>query len=512
MSIYDSIGAAPATTGKSIYSSLPTVAPAAPVASVTPGPINRVVDTPISNVVGGAEKTAGDIWDALTAPADTTTGPITMSDSRSLGDDIALPAINTYANAWNDAVSKFQNEFQVASDKNASSQANGIALGEAGLSALNLAFAPISAFLNGTSHIPVLGNLSTAVNNIFGAIGAAGSDGGEGAVAALPISDENKAVLTPLVKSIGALTAQIIAGKGTEETFKALAPHVTNLMNTIHDQAIKPVLDSTGKAIEPNPIVKLPVQGDTTPRSLPVADESTPAAVTLTNTETGQPIVPVSQPAEVTPSTESEITPPSSPQTPAPSAENPVPAVENVPSTPAVASGEQAPTKVANDISDKLVAAGLDKLTPEQKSSYTKGSYKDSAAQAEILKKQDPEALKQMAITGENIPAGVHPQILFNTVDELAYDTKDYRLQQELAKSPLGTERSEHASGLGSSGFNKVSDSPVDVIKDAIKKKAGGDEGSKKIAAEAKKAKDTITKSAKKLMDYQSIIDAIKTC
>lgn len=186
--------------------------------------------------------------------------------------------------------------------------------------------------------------------------------------------------------------------------------------------------------------------------------------------------------------------------------------VDNVPIKSSGASGEQAPTKVANDISANLVKEGVAELTPEQKSTYTTGSYKDSAEQGRILQEQDPEALKQMAITGKGIPEGVHPQILFNIVDKLAADTKDYRLQQDLAKSPLGTERSESAQKLGSSGFNKVNDSPVEVIRRAAEKKAGGEKGAKEVAAEARKAKNTITKAAAKMMDYQSIVDAIKTC
>lgn len=470
-----------------------TPVPVAP--PVTPGPINRA----LAPVIGGIEKVGSDVFGALTAPPpNNISGPISLKTSSSAADDAALSAINTYANTFNDTTSRFSNAFSTVIDNHTSALQKGVAAGEAGIGALNLAFAPISAFLNGTSHIPVLGGLSQGLNNVFSAIGAGGSDFGEGAIDTLPVSNQTKATLMPLAKEIGALTAQIVAGKGSADTLNAVKGKTTDFMNTVH----KAVLDSTGKPIEPNPITKLPVTGDTTPRPLPVADESIPTAVTPTNTETGQPIAPAAP----------EVAPAVSPDniTPAPSSST----AENgstIPNTE-VAPGEQTPTKVANDISDSLVNAGIAELTPEQKSTYTTGSYKDSAAQGEILKEQDPEALKQMAITGQNIPAGVHPQILFNIVDELAANTKDYALQRELAKSPLGTERSEHAAGLGSAGFNKVSDSPVDVIRRAVEKKAGGKEGTAKIAKEAAKAKSTITKAAAKMMDYQSIIDAIKTC
>lgn len=305
------------------------------------------------------------------------------------------------------------------------------------------------------------------------------------------------------------------------------------------DKVAKAVVDSAGKTITPNPIVKLPVEGDTTPRPLAVTDNPPEETSVTPNKGDGTSVEPIQQQQapSTLPTIQANDEEPSSagnettPVPSSPTAENgtPDPIRTGIPSLERSAPGPladrgnessvapenapvNAPTKVANDISANLVKEGIAELTPEEKSTYTTGSYKDSAEQGRILQEQDLEALKQMAITGKGIPEGVHPQILFNIVRKLAADTKDYRLQQELARSPLGTERSNLASGLGSSGFNAVKDSPDDVIRDAIDKKAGGTKGKEAITKEATKAKITITKAAKKMMDYQSVIDAIKTC
>ena len=596
-------------------------------AATTPSPTGTpgLIPTFISNVVGGAkfvgansglDNTVKQIGSDLVAPAQPVTqGPVSLKNSTSAADDVGLSAVNTYANAFNDMVSRFQAAMSTATDQHATALQKGVAAGEAGVGALNFGFAPISAFLNGTSHIPVLGPLSTGLNNVFNAIGTGGSSAAEGAINLLPIPQEDKDTLTPLAKEIGALTAQIVAGKGSEATLEKVGDKTNQFLTKINDRMTQsnPIKASDGKTIAPNPLTKLPVYGDTTLRPLPVSDtpgtpdiprnlpvygdttlrplpvsgESTNQSVPISNDYRGttpdiqmgagakdtsglpvikstgrttnglgeytvEPIKPSEAPTETPRATPVDTGPRSLPVTnhspyetvfnangdkflrripvgdetpktrsnPAPAGNDAVPTTDtaSTPSSPTtenaptVASGEQAPTKVANDISAKLVEQGVAELTPEQKSTYTTGSYKDSAEQAKILSEQDPEALKQMAITGKDIPAGVHPQILFNVVDKIAADTKDYKLQQELAKSPLGTERALHAQGLGGAGYNKVSDSPVDIIRKAVEDKAGGAKGKAQIEKQAVAAKETISKAAAKMVDYQKIIDAIKDC
>ena len=171
-------------------------------------------------------------------------------------------------------------------------------------------------------------------------------------------------------------------------------------------------------------------------------------------------------------------------------------------------------TKAASDINQHLVNEGLSELTPEQQAKYTSGSYKDSKGQADIMADTDRASLNKMATTGKDIPAGVHPQILFNTIRDLAKGEKDYPLLQQLADSPLATERSEAAGTMGSAGYGqeKGANAEIDALQRAKEAKSGGPAGKAKTDAAVKEAKTTITKTAAKMMDFNKIIDAINTC
>lgn len=172
-------------------------------------------------------------------------------------------------------------------------------------------------------------------------------------------------------------------------------------------------------------------------------------------------------------------------------------------------------TKVANDINESLVKQGLEKLTPEQQSKYTSGSYKGSDAKVAQMMSDDIESVKKMAQTGEGIPDGVHPQILFNAIEALAdkqvRENGDSTLSRSLGKSPLGKELSEAGATLGSHAYNDNPNSTVKALRKANDVKMGGKAGQEKIKAEVKKAKATITKTASRLIDYDKIIDTI-TC
>lgn len=169
-------------------------------------------------------------------------------------------------------------------------------------------------------------------------------------------------------------------------------------------------------------------------------------------------------------------------------------------------------TKAAKDISDTLVKHGFDALTPDQQAKFTSGSYKDSLAKVSQMLAENADSVKEMAKTGENIPADVHPQILFNAVEALANKTGDVDLLQDLAKSPLASSLSESGSTLGSHGFN---DNPNSVvarlreIKDALVKKVGG---GKKIAQArtSLKAETQKVNLSKDDLNWDKFLDTIK--
>jgi hypothetical protein len=539
----------------------------AAVAPVAPNPVVKAVAPVANNILGGAETLGGDMWNSLTAkPADNTVGPLSMKGTPTVGDNISLAAVNTYANAWKDMQSRFSNAITVANSNPTRTQ-NFVAGGEVAVGALNLAFAPVSSFLNATSHIPVLGGLSTGLNNVFSAIGTGGSDAAEGAIAALPLSDQTKATLTPLAKEIGALTAQIVAGKAGEGAIDTVAEKTNTFLNTVHDQiAIKnPIKDSTGNTITPNPLTKLPVEGDTTPRPLAVTNES-PAETAIPNSnqyqapnelpviqtgvtpksslptiqigdETATPKIPgltyepISQTApqasapafdeagtkaQVASSLNGETTP--TPTEPTSDVSSTKPSEPTDTATPATDTkvGEQTTTKGGSDINKSLVKDGYPELSKDQMASYTKGSYKDSETIIKKIAADDPKSVIEMGKTGENIPEGVHPQIAYTEAVRLAKaefaKTGDPTDRTELANSPLNTAASEHASGLGSRGYNSERDVAGENLRKAQESKGGSAKTKKTTALNAREAERTITVKAKKLLDYQKILDAVKTC
>lgn len=174
-------------------------------------------------------------------------------------------------------------------------------------------------------------------------------------------------------------------------------------------------------------------------------------------------------------------------------------ALEPVLERPQAQNGERV-TKAAHDVNETLVRQGLEQLPTEEQSKYTTGSYKDSVAHTTKLMTDNLESVKQMARTGENIPEGIHPQILFNAVEALATKEKDVNLLRDLAKSPLGTQLSEAGGTLGSHGFNDNPNSTVKIIRDvnearskAIEKK--GTNIKKEKAKDANTFKSEVKKS-----------------
>jgi hypothetical protein len=118
--------------------------------------------------------------------------------------------------------------------------------GEAGLGIINAAFLPITAPLQGATRLPVVGSAAELINRFFGVLGTVGADVGEGAIEALPIKNETKKVITPLAQEVGALVAQIAAGKAggakkaaeLKQKVEAIATHIDNGL-IVADRVVK---------------------------------------------------------------------------------------------------------------------------------------------------------------------------------------------------------------------------------------------------------------------------------
>lgn len=169
-------------------------------------------------------------------------------------------------------------------------------------------------------------------------------------------------------------------------------------------------------------------------------------------------------------------------------------------------------TKGAYEANLKRVQDGMKELPPEELAQYKVKGYKDSAENLAKLKTtEDPAVIKKMAVTGENIPSNISPEILFNDVrreaEAVPKDTRDYQLLSDLQKSPIHTKISESAQSLGAHGYNKGGVSTVDYL----------DKANKTVRIKAKIEKTTpvikakISRAAARLIDYNKIIDKI-TC
>lgn len=163
-------------------------------------------------------------------------------------------------------------------------------------------------------------------------------------------------------------------------------------------------------------------------------------------------------------------------------------------------------TKVARRINDDLVKLGYDELPPEAQSKYTPTSYKETAQNVANEMADDITTSIKMA-KGE-VPLSKklhgHGQILLNAVEKYAVDNGDAALLQDLAKSPIGKERSLAAQKLGESGYNSNPYSPVAAIDDVNKARASKGPNPDKVVKEIKEA------ISKQKPDWNNFIDSLK--
>lgn len=563
-------------------------------------------------------------------------------------------------------------------DQHASALGKGVAAGQAGMSALNSLFSIVTVPLTVISKVPGVGYLADAANNLFGAIGAGGQDAAQAALEKMPLSDDTKAKLNPLVGELGALAAQLIAGKGGDEAIPAIADKTRTVLQTISDNAsaedlakdpnvqahiaqqtqadplnaakqlpVKEVPDAIFPKSSANPDVKVtnnesamhpdlrseirdnltqhgPVathaalqeemgmtkaQADAHLREAPVpqnADEEitahqsamrqvllkapedraalaepkqatsllprgkegatiqgegftatdkvdkdkvattksindyrdavakfnknpTPkglATVRTARAAMDDALTPKEAAAEVVkaPKTKTVKAPVDKPvleEKPSKTAPKAEKASVSEPAAPTinrpVADDGTRVTKAANDINEGLVKKGLDQLPEELQSKYTSGSYKDSVAKVTEMMGTDMESVKSMAKSGEGIPEGVHPQILFNAVEAYATKNADVGLLRDLASSPLGTKLSEAGGELGSHGFNDNPNSAISKIRevskardDAFTKTNQGKSAADEVKSTAADLKAVRKASAPKIKDWNTFIKSLQ--
>lgn len=158
---------------------------------------------------------------------------------------------DTIKQSFNGAVDDLNNN--VDEWENGGLEGKADALGQTMLLPLNVLFSPVTAALKAVQGVPVIGQLADGLNRVFTALGAGGGDAAIDGLNVLPISQEHKDAIAPLVRQLGALAVQIavgkvggdVIGKGTEMADDATGGHLAAAKDAIAKSSVG---KSVGKA------------------------------------------------------------------------------------------------------------------------------------------------------------------------------------------------------------------------------------------------------------------------
>lgn len=170
---------------------------------------------------------------------------------------------------------------------------------------------------------------------------------------------------------------------------------------------------------------------------------------------------------------------------------------------------EGQPAKAASDINDILAKQGFEKMSLEEQAKYTPITKADQLSKVSELMK-NPDDTLQKFINGD-IPKDVHPQPLYNALEDFYTKLGDQTSLRALGKSKTAQDLSLAAQTMGAHGFNDNPNSAIANLNRADKTKLGGTKGTKDIVKQARQAKATISKTAARMIDYDKILDTL-TC
>lgn len=447
---------------------------------------------------------ASDVWDSLTA------APAPKSAD-------AFNTISTVKNLYNDvkgavvgAGEKVQQAYQDITDPNKTKTDAAISAGSAAVGTVGAVLSPVGAVFTEGAKIPVLGYVADAVNNLFGAVGTAGSDVAAGIDQHLPwVSQETKDKIEPLAREVGALAAQIAAGKLSgdvlskkkteiaakteqikEVVSKEPVPNDAPVQAPLYEQYKKSetVVPSTIQTVEHSKL-------NFNPDDLAQAKADLASGVkSMTEGPIKVQYMPDTGMYDVLDGAHRV-------QESIARGETSIPAEVNI-------------TKAADDISKNLVKQGFEALPIEEQAKYTPQSYKAQADRVSSMLTTDQATIYEMAKGKTPIPVDINPQILFNAVEAKAMFENDIKTLQDLSKSPIATQLSEAAQTLGGHGYNDVPNSPVRIMSDIKKirtesfEKRTGKKESVVRNAEVKSIKEATPKLSKQ--SWSEFIDQIK--
>ncbi len=354
--------------------------------------------------------------------------------------------------------------------KNYASFSKGAAtVGEAGLGLVNGIFSIVNVPLQAMTKIPVIGQVADKVNELFSAIGGGGS-----AVATknildqLPISDESKNTLRPLVSELGALTAQIIAGKAGHEVVPEAAKKTSELTNRLVT-AIKETTSKPGSISSVDGLLKQ------SPRKLEVTSlpsdynaggvyEPYKSPSSLPTIEMGPRAEPNGLPSIDFGPTAGRVSrvQPIAGDT-APILTQPPRAGARAREIKPIGTGDTKLSTLSSKVNARAVEEGLTNALSDLPE-YKTMNIAEQARLATDLVSKDPRMALQIA-KGERLPPpNLHPESVFKAVEDAAIRAGDIETIQELASGNLSRQATAMGQRIRLLG-ERDPNSPVTIIR-----------------------------------------------
>lgn len=516
-----------------------------------------VSNSPIMQGVNGMIKGYNDV------ATQTQPKSFNMNEGLKSGWENLSSTITDSQNRLQHAVDTFQNH-------NATALQKGVSAGEAAMGGLNGVFSLITTPLAVMSRVPVVGHVVDKVNELFGALGGGGSALAQGVVDRLPLSQETKDTIKPLVGEIGALTAQIVAGKGGEtlipkitEKSNAVLEHIKNdaaIHNAIPDvpvtTEVKPTvkggfldsIDNKPKITEPAPAVteatKSPteivksftdtigdknqvINGNTyADRTKILNDTIKPQLDNLPTPKADETIVyHTSENGKLEPGSSVSTNPEQAWMYADKNTQVKIVKTSDLKSTglsgkdsfgerlyePSVKQVEQKASKVGSSVEAKAVEKGLTQGF-EGTAGYDPITIKDQALRASDLMQRDMSLAEKMVRGEVPMTPGLRPEMLIKAMEDHAQATGNVGMMRDIAKSPLVAETSVHAQAMRLLA-ERNPDSVVaklreiKIAREKVLEKKGG---KKLIKSTITDIKSEIVKASSKRVTWEEFIDEIK--
>lgn len=353
--------------------------------------------------------------------------------------------------------------------------------------AANIAFAPLTALLQGAKDIPILDKVIKAGIDIpFSIAGDVGKDVGMGLVEKLPISAESKKQLSPAVQDLVSLAAQFYLGGKTAE----ITPKIKETL--INKYGSKDAETIVNKATE---MAQQKAEHEQTQASAPTIEgvKNIAEQVKSINKEDIIPNISIEQNSTKTQTIEK--------------------AIENTPKIETTTPLNEVP----NTRSEKLLKAAVEKKlidsTEGEIATHTKESMKTWANDAVDYINKNPDTYMDIAMGRVKEPNGVPAESIYTAAEIKAIAEGDTAKILELAKSTVPTEAGRGLKRLDSSDPN----SPVKIVRDIEKAR---EEAAQKTLPKSRKTATVRTEAVKKgkaevktmrmkLAEAQSLLDKL---